>query len=92
MACNQPELRRGRLNFLGCAAFTRCWLTFLNLSGYRKSAGDLILAFRGGWRTLKPGGRAVIFDKFLPESNGLMPGHRLIGRIALRLARIQIVV
>ena len=43
---------------------------------------DGTLAFREGWRTLKPGGRAVIFDKFLPEDNVLTPSRRFIGRIA----------
>ena len=32
---------------------------------------------------LKPGGRAVIFDKFLPEDSTLTPGRRLLGRLAM---------
>lgn len=41
---------------------------------------DGAAAFAEGWRTLKPGGRAVIFDKFLPEGAALTPGRRLLGR------------
>lgn len=37
-------------------------------------------AFREGWRALRPGGRAVIFDKFLPEHAPLTPARRLLGR------------
>lgn len=36
-------------------------------------------AFREGWRTLRPGGRAVIFDKFLPEDATLTPARQLLG-------------
>ncbi|NOY98407.1 MAG: methyltransferase domain-containing protein [Chloroflexi bacterium] len=39
-------------------------------------------AFREGWRALKPGGRAVIFDKFLPEGSALTPARLMVGRIA----------
>ncbi|MCO6453516.1 MAG: methyltransferase domain-containing protein [Caldilineales bacterium] len=42
---------------------------------------DGAAAFAEGWRTLKPGGRAVIFDKFLPEGAALTPGRRLLGRV-----------
>lgn len=42
---------------------------------------DGAAAFGEGWRTLKPGGRAVIFDKFLPEGATLTPGRRLLGRV-----------
>lgn len=43
---------------------------------------DGAAAFAEGWRTLKPGGCAVIFDKFLPEDVALTPGRRLVGGIA----------
>lgn len=38
-------------------------------------------AFRETWRVLRPGGRAVIFDKFLPETEPLSPARRVIGKI-----------
>ena len=38
-------------------------------------------AFREAWRTLRPGGRAVIFDKFLLENSELTPSRRRVGRI-----------
>lgn len=46
---------------------------------------DGAATFREGWRVLKPGGRAVVFDKFLPEDVALTPGRRLVGQIARAL-------
>jgi phosphatidylethanolamine/phosphatidyl-N-methylethanolamine N-methyltransferase len=40
---------------------------------------DGAAAFNEGWRTLKPGGRAAIFDKFLPENARLSWFRRLAG-------------
>jgi len=42
---------------------------------------DGAAAFGEVWRVLKPGGRMVIFDKFLPEGSALTPGRRLLGRV-----------
>ena len=42
-------------------------------------------AFHEAWRVLEPGGRAVVFDKFLPESSALTPGRRLLGRVVSAL-------
>ncbi len=42
---------------------------------------DGAAAFREAWRALRPGGRALIFDKFLPENSELTPSRRLAGCI-----------
>ncbi len=46
---------------------------------------DGAMAFDEGWQVLKPGGRAVIFDKFLPEDSTPTPGRRLLGRVVSAL-------
>ena len=43
------------------------------------------IAFAEAWRVLRPGGRAVIFDKFMPENGRLNPLRRTIGSIIARL-------
>lgn len=46
---------------------------------------DGAAAFGQVWRVLKPGGRVVIFDKFLPEGAVLTPGRRWLGQIVRAL-------
>jgi ubiquinone/menaquinone biosynthesis C-methylase UbiE len=41
---------------------------------------DGAAAFGEAWRVLRPGGRAVIFDKFLPEAGQLSPFRNMLGR------------
>jgi ubiquinone/menaquinone biosynthesis C-methylase UbiE len=38
-------------------------------------------AFREAWRVLRPGGRAIIFDKFLAERDTLTLTRRVLGKI-----------
>jgi ubiquinone/menaquinone biosynthesis C-methylase UbiE len=42
---------------------------------------DGAAAFSAAWRVLRPGGRAVIFDKFLPEGATISPMRRAAGAI-----------
>lgn len=42
-------------------------------------------ALAEAWRTLRPGGRLVIFDKFLPDAQAPGFGRRVLGAIARRL-------
>ena len=46
---------------------------------------DCRAAFGEAWRVLRPGGRFVIFDKFLPESDELTWRRRALGRVVSAL-------
>jgi phosphatidylethanolamine/phosphatidyl-N-methylethanolamine N-methyltransferase len=42
---------------------------------------DGAVAFKESWRMLRPGGRAVIFDKFLPDGADLSRVRQLVGKL-----------
>lgn len=43
---------------------------------------DGAAAFAEAWRVVRPGGRIIIFDKFLPENGSVTPVRGFIGRVA----------
>lgn len=48
-------------------------------------APDGAEAFHEGWRVLRAGGRAAIFNKFLPEGAPLTLRRRVVGWLAARI-------
>ena len=46
---------------------------------------DGAIAMKEVWRVLKPGGRVVIFDKFLPERSSLSGFRRLLGGLVRQI-------
>jgi len=46
---------------------------------------DGAIAMKEVWRVLKPGGRVVIFDKFLPERSSLSAFRRLLGGLVRQI-------
>jgi phosphatidylethanolamine/phosphatidyl-N-methylethanolamine N-methyltransferase len=45
-------------------------------------APDGRAVFQEAWRVLKPGGRLVLFDKFLPEGQAINPPRAILGSLA----------
>jgi phosphatidylethanolamine/phosphatidyl-N-methylethanolamine N-methyltransferase len=42
---------------------------------------DGTAAFQEAWRVLRPGGRAVIFEKFVPETSAISPLRHALGTV-----------
>ncbi len=90
-----PMLQKGREKGNGRAAFALMDAQQLGLAdaSFDAIVLNLILsvvpdgaaAFAEAWRTLRPGGQAVIFDKFLPEDGRLSPLRQFVGKIIARL-------
>ena len=88
---SHPMLQKAREKGNGRAAFALMDAQRLGLAdaSFDAVALNLILsvvpdgatAFSEAWRALSPGGRAVIFDKFLPENGRLSPLRRAVGRV-----------
>jgi len=88
-------LQKGREKGNGRAAFALMDAQQLGLAAaaFDAVALNLILsvapdggaAFAEAWRALRPGGRAVIFDKFLAEDGRLSPLRRAVGKVIAKL-------
>ncbi|HBY99505.1 MAG: methyltransferase domain-containing protein [Ardenticatenaceae bacterium] len=87
-AIARPEAR-GALLFLAEAGAPGLAPASVDAVGFNlilAVAPDGAAAFQAAWRALRPGGRAVIFDKFLLEGQVAGPLRRAAGRVVRLLA------
>lgn len=88
---SRPMLQKAREKGHGLTAFALMDAQALALPDHTFDAAALNLilsvvpdgqaAFRKAWQTLRPGGRLVVFDKFLPDDGRISPLRHQFGRL-----------